>query len=149
MKTGKLAAISQRVVYVAAFAVFLICSGFIYLENLEAQKVLKATPAVYAGMLIGYFLAIVAANYFFASRGENWTNSTAELCLVGSAWLMVLASLGPYMFQIQTGVNPASWWPGSRDVPILGNRTVMFLFYIPAIIFFFVAVAKIRNHKDE
>jgi len=150
MKNSKLAAISQRVIYVAAFAGFLICSGFIYLENLEFQKVIKPSDTVYASMLLGYFLAIVAANYFLASRGDNWTNVTAELCLVLSSWFSILATLGPNMFKITTGSVPAPKWnPFASDSPILGPNNDLQLLYIPAILFLIIAVWKIVRHKEE
>jgi hypothetical protein len=147
MKNAKLAATFQRVLYVLILTAFLICGGFVYIENSEVHKILKPTEMVYCSVLLGYFLAIIGANYYLAARGENWTDCKAEFGLVLAAWSFVVGTLAPFMFQVKVGEEESCFGLIKNSI-IEPNWDFYYAFY-PAVIFLLFSIWKFAKSIEN
>jgi hypothetical protein len=139
-----LAGITIRVLYLVALTAALVVAGFVFLENRELHKVLPATPAANAAVLLGQALAVIAADYFLAHKGQNLTDALTESCIILAAIFACVTVLGPHMFLKQIGVTTPPWWkPMGTPTPILIPNTAFYLAAIPSALCFLIVVIRV------
>lgn len=145
------ASIIMRITSLACAALVCIFAGIVLVENHELQKILPPTFARSMLILVGYFSAISALNYFLAVRAGNFTDWRTELSLVIFFVVFIFGWLGGYLFPL-TMTTEGSWWrPWATGVTHAPDDRFMWFWVllIPIVFILLIRLFKIHRSPDH